>query len=80
VKYADFHFTSEENVAISCDLQPLQKHQERHKELLSELNMHVNDLLSGRYSTDKFIGFLHDWFAGHTIYEDRRLFKRENPY
>jgi hemerythrin len=80
VKYGTFHFTSEENIAFSCNIKGLRKHQERHEELLKELNAHINDLLSGRYSTGDFIGFLCDWFAGHTMHEDYKLFKGVNPY
>ena len=29
--------------------------------------------LGGYY---EFIGFLSDWFIGHTIYEDQKLFKK----
>ena len=43
-------------------------------ELLDELNRHVADLLARCYSTEDFIGFLCDWFAGHTAHEDRKFF------
>lgn len=79
-KYAVFHFTSEENIAYSYKIECLRKHQERHAELLNELNTHVNDLLSGRYSTDDFILFLCNWFVGHTMYEDCKFFNGECPY
>lgn len=77
VKYADFHFTSEENIAFTCKLPGLQKHHERHAELLDELKHHIEDLLAGSYSADDFTSFLINWFTGHTVYEDKKFFQGE---
>ena len=74
-KYADFHFTSEENIATSCNLSGISSHHQRHLELLEEFNHHAEDLNKGLKKVDEFLGFLTDWFAGHTIYEDQKLFK-----
>ncbi len=73
-KYADFHFTSEENIATSCDLQGVSSHHQRHLELLEEFNHHAEDLKKGLISVGQFLGFLTDWFVGHTVYEDQKLF------
>jgi len=32
-------------------------------------------LSKGLTTADDFLGFLTDWFVGHTIYEDQKLFK-----
>ena len=74
-KYADFHFTSEENIATSCNLSGVGSHHQRHSELLEEFNHHAEDLKKGLTTVDEFLGFLTDWFVGHTIYEDQKLFK-----
>ena len=74
-KYADFHFTSEENIATSCNLSGVSSHHQRHSELLEEFNHHAGDLKNGLKTVDEFLGFLTDWFVGHTIYEDQKLFK-----
>ena len=37
-KYADFHFASEENIAISCGLPGVKNHHQLHLELLEDLN------------------------------------------
>lgn len=74
VKYARFHFTSEENIAYSLGLEGLGRHHERHHELLDEIDTHIDDLLIGKYSTDDFVNFLVEWFYGHTVYEDTRFF------
>ena len=74
-KYADFHFTSEENIATSCKLAGISGHHQRHLELLEEFNHHAEDLNKGLKTADEFLGFLEDWFIGHTIYEDKIFFK-----
>ena len=73
-KYADFHFTSEENIATSCNLQGVSAHHQRHLELLEEFNHHAEDLNKGLITVDQFLGFLTDWFVGHTVYEDQKFF------
>lgn len=75
IKYADFHFTSEENIAFENKLPGLQKHHERHAELLEELKRHTEDLLAGSYTVDNFVNFLINWFIGHTVHEDIKLFQ-----
>ena len=76
-KYADFHFTSEENIATSLNLpEVISAHHQRHLELLEEFNHHAEDLANGSKTIDEFLGFLTDWFIGHTIYEDKKLFKK----
>jgi hemerythrin-like metal-binding protein len=74
-KYADFHFTSEENIATSFNLPGVSGHHQRHLELLEEFNHHAEDLKKGSKTPDEFLGFLTDWLIGHTIYEDQKLFK-----
>ena len=73
-KYADFHFTSEENIAASCNLPGVGAHHQRHLELIEEFNHHAEDFNKGLMTVDQFFGFLTDWFIGHTIYEDQKFF------
>ncbi|MBW2411456.1 MAG: hemerythrin family protein [Deltaproteobacteria bacterium] len=75
-KYADFHFTSEENIATSYHLQGVSGHHHRHLELLEEFNHHAEDLKKGSQTVDAFLEFLTDWFIGHTVYEDQKLFQQ----
>ena len=76
-KYVDFHFTSEENIARSdCLPEVLHSHHQRHLELLEEFNQYAEDLVNGLKTINKFLGFLTDWFIGHTIYEDQKLFPK----
>ena len=74
-KYIDFHFTSEENIAASHSItENIRDHQQRHSELLEEFDHRAEDLDRGLKTIDEFIEFLSDWFVGHTIYEDQKLF------
>ena len=74
-KYADFHFTSEENIAISCGLSGVKSHHQLHLQLLEELNHYAENLDSGLKTIDEFLEFITDWFLVHTQHEDRNFFK-----
>ena len=74
-KYADFHFTSEENIAISCGLPGVESHHQLHLELLADLSQYAENLDSGLKTIDEFLEFITDWFLVHTQHEDRKFFK-----
>ncbi|MBW2410002.1 MAG: hemerythrin family protein [Deltaproteobacteria bacterium] len=74
-KYADFHFTSEENIATSRNLPGVSAHHQRHQELLEEFNHIAEDLNKGQKTVEEFLSFLTNWFIGHTVYEDKKLFR-----
>lgn len=74
-KYADFHFTSEENIAIFHGLQGVEEHHQLHLDLLEDLNQYEKNLDIGLKTIDEFLEFITDWFLVHTIHEDRKLFK-----
>jgi hemerythrin len=75
-KYADFHFTSEENIAISCGLPGIKSHHQLHLQLLEELNQYAEYLDNGLKTIDEFLEFITDWFLVHTQHEDRKFFKK----
>ena len=74
-KYADFHFASEENIAISCGLSGVKNHHQLHLELLENLNQYAENLDNGTKTIDEFLEFITDWFLVHTQHEDRKFFK-----
>ena len=74
-KYADFHFASEENIAISCGILGVKNHHQLHIELLEDLNQYAEKLDNGLKTIDEFLEFITDWFLVHTQHEDRKLFK-----
>jgi hemerythrin len=76
-KYADFHFASEENIAISCGLSGIKNHHQLHIELLEDLNQYAENLDNGTKTIDEFLEFITDWFLVHTQHEDRKFFKTE---
>ncbi len=73
-KYAEFHFISEENLAESIVSPELQRHRERHGEILEEIDHRIVEVSEGGLAVEEFVAFLVEWFAGHTIYEDQKLF------
>jgi len=74
-KYADFHFTSEENLAMTNGLTGVDKHHQLHAQLLEEVDQYEKDLKNGSKTIDDFLEFITDWFLVHTIHEDRKLFQ-----
>ena len=76
-KYADFHFVSEENIAISRGLQGVKNHHQLHLKLLEDLNQYAENLDNGIKTIDEFLEFITDWFLVHTQHEDRKFFKEK---
>ena len=75
-KYADFHFTSEENIAISCKIPGVNHHHHQlHLDLLKDLNQYAENLDNGLKTIEEFLEFITDWFLVHTQHEDRKFFK-----
>ncbi|MBF0185632.1 MAG: hypothetical protein HQM06_14775 [Magnetococcales bacterium] len=72
--YAEFHFISEENIAHALQLPLLSQHKQRHLELLAELRLHIRQLHDQEMGKEQFVFFLNEWFAGHTLYEDKKMF------
>lgn len=75
-KYADFHFTSEENIAISYGIPGVEDHHQLHLRLLEDLNQYAENLDNGSKTIAEFIEFITDWFLVHTQHEDRKFFKK----
>lgn len=76
-KYADFHFTSEENIATALKLPGVGAHHERHAELLEEFEKYADRLKNKTLTIEAFIHFLTEWLTGHTYHEDQMLFKKQ---
>ena len=74
-KYADFHFTSEENLAMAQGLAGIKNHHQLHAQLFEEVEQFEKDLDSGSKTIDDLLEFITDWFLVHTIHEDRKLFQ-----
>jgi hemerythrin len=74
-KYAEFHFVSEENIAVSIGLSGVDDHHKIHIQVLDDLNHYAKNLDSGLKTIDEFLEFITDWFLVHTQHEDRNFFK-----
>ena len=61
-KYAEFHFTSEENVALSLSLTGISNHHELHQELIAQFEQKSSRLKTGEMTYKEFIQFLIEWF------------------
>ena len=79
VKYAEFHFISEENVAMSLNLPHLEQHKQYHQDIHEQLEERVNLFMQNKLGANDIILFLWDWFMGHTYNEDRVLFGLKEP-
>lgn len=76
VKYAEFHFVSEENIMTECDYPEREEHARLHRQLLADINRKSGEMLT--LSMDgiepiMFYSFLVDWFIHHTIEVDKKL-------
>ncbi len=73
MKYADFHFCSEENLMQAVNYPDLNFHREVHKNLILQLREEVNTVVFKCINFDNLIQFLYQWFIEHTTTEDKKL-------
>ncbi len=70
IKYAEFHFFSEENVMADAAYPGLDKHRAHHQALLARLREEATRFRRGEDNMQEAITFLVMWFAEHTVNED----------
>lgn len=75
LKYADFHFTNEENLMIEGGYGPLENHRRIHKALLSNLGQHISLYDGGADKAQEIVAFLFHWLLEHTVTEDMNISK-----
>jgi hemerythrin len=75
LKYADFHFHSEETVMLELNYPDFSDHQKEHERLLLKLRNMVSIVELKDYSRPMvdLIQFLTDWFVTYTITVDKKL-------
>ncbi len=73
VKYAEFHFFSEENLMIDIDYPEKDNHHKQHQDLLEKINIQKIKLERKMMTTEEFTEFLFDWFLEHTTEEDGKI-------
>lgn len=72
-KYADFHFTSEENIMYDAGYPEREGHAREHARLLAHLSDISHAFYCGHEQVESVVGFLFEWFALHTTQRDKLL-------
>ena len=72
-KYADFHFTSEENIMADVAYPRLAEHKHTHARLLAQCKNKVHEFCADAQKPAGIVTFLFQWFALHTTQEDKRI-------
>jgi hemerythrin len=78
VKYAEFHFFSEENLMMLHDYPDIEIHRELHMKLIDQLTAKVNFFKPERKQLRILEEFLIQWFLDHTVKEDSKIAKYLN--
>jgi len=72
-KYADFHFTSEENVMVINKYPDYESHKKMHEELMQTLSNTINFFNVDEVDKTQLVEFLIRWFREHTTSIDINL-------
>ena len=72
-KYADYHFTSEENLMHITKYPKLETQEKSHRALLFKYRQWVESFKNHKADIEDVIKFLEAWFDGHTINEDKKI-------
>jgi len=80
LKYAEYHFVSEENLMMLTEYPMLSQQQEAHNSLLRALTDRYNAFAKGEESLDAILVFLVGWFSSHTVDEDKAAGLYINKY
>lgn len=73
IKYAEYHFKSEENLMIDYGYPELERHKVLHNYLLSKVKVKAHELELGICGSQDVLIFLHEWFVLHVTHEDKKI-------
>jgi hemerythrin-like metal-binding protein len=73
LKYADYHFTSEENIMLFTKYPDLRVQQSEHSKLLNSLDRRIDNYKRAPDHGELLSDFLWEWFVTHTQVEDRKI-------
>lgn len=73
VKFAEYHFISEENIMIITRYPGFEQQRAEHDRIIGELQARTAAYLEGQESVDGLLTYLVTWFVGHTVHEDKRI-------
>jgi hemerythrin len=72
-KYADYHFTCEENIMYLTKYPDLEKQEKAHKALLEEYGNLMQSFENKEAVLEDVIKYLAGWFAKHSVELDKRI-------
>jgi hemerythrin len=75
MKYADYHFASEENIMSVMKYPMIERHKAEHRKLLIGLGYWIGAFEDGSESLGSMLGFLCSWLVCHTRDEDSKIGK-----
>ncbi len=73
VKYADFHFLSEENIMHDVGYPEADAHRAEHCKLLATLRSKLDGIRAGKEVVAEIVPFVLEWFVSHTTKRDLLL-------
>lgn len=73
LRYAKFHFQSEELLMISYEYPKLYEQRKEHEKIMIELSRRVLEIKESGADIKKMLHFLVQWFINHTTYSDKGL-------
>jgi hemerythrin len=73
LKYAEYHFASEENIMFFTKYPEFAAQQSEHKRILSWLGRRVDAYKRAPDNGERLSNFLYAWFVDHTQVEDRKI-------
>jgi hemerythrin len=80
LKYAEYHFVSEENLMMLTECPLLSQQQEEHNNLVRAMTERYNAFANGEESLDAVLVFLVGWFSSHTVNVDKAAGLYINKY
>ncbi len=73
IKYAEYHFCSEENIMLITRYPDVRAQQTEHAKLLGSLTRKVETYKRSPATGEQLAEFLYNWFVTHTQVEDRKF-------
>ncbi len=73
LKYAEFHFLSEENLMLESGFPEIDRHRLSHMQLLAKFSVAIYEMELGVCQPDDVDKFLINWFVHHTKQEDKKI-------
>lgn len=73
IKYAEFHFMSEENIMHDVAYPEVVAHAASHRFLIEQLVINTEAFAQGEQDAYAIVAYVTEWFAKHTALEDRKI-------